>query len=181
MTSLNLKSVKLLRLYLRPPAANKCWSEVRAVRNLSAERALQSVQISTIAHATDDLEKVQIALRFILPESLKGKEIFTRKYVQGHHGNPIVTFEAKLTKRQEVNQFTDRLTKQLPEKDKLLVKHNLGVYSDDEGNLYIRLSKQQAFRGEIELCDEDPIRVRLKFSRLSGGVTELMKTFLESE
>ena len=151
------------------------------MRQLSAERALQSVQISTIAHATDDLDKIQASLRFILPESLKGREIFTRKYMQGHHGNPIVTFEAKLTKHQEVDQFMDHFTKQLPKNEKLLIKRDLGVHSDDEGNLYIRLDKQQAFRGEVELGDEDPIRVRLKFSRLSGEATELMKTFLESE
>jgi RNA binding exosome subunit len=139
------------------------------------------VQISTIAHATDDLDKIQAALRFILPESLKGREIFTRKYMQGHHGNPIVTFEAKLTKHLEVEQFTDHFTKQLPKNMKLLIERDLEVHSDDEGNLYMRLDKQQAFRGEVELGDEDPIRVRLKFSRLSGDVKELMKKFLESE
>ena len=145
------------------------------------ERALQSVQISTIAHATDDLDKIQIALRFILPESLKMREVFTRKYVQGHHGNPIVTFEAKLTKLQEVEEFIEYFAKQLPTSEKRLIRRNLGAHSDDEGNLYIRLDKQQAFRGEIKLCNEDPIRVRLKFSRLSRKVAELMKMFLESE
>ena len=139
------------------------------------------MQISTIAHATDDLDKIQGALRFIIPESLKGREIFTRKYMQGHHGNPIVTFEAKLTKHQEVDQFIDHFTKQLSKTEKLLIKRDLDVHSDDEGNLYIRLDKQQAFRGEVQLGDEDPIRVRLKFSRLSGEAKELMKTFLESE
>jgi len=148
---------------------------------MSAERALQSVQISTIAHATDDLDKIQTALRFILPESLKEREIFTRKYMQGHHGNPIVTFEAKLTKHQEVDQFTDHFKKQLTKNEKLTIKRDLGMHSDDEGNLYIRLNKQQAFRGYVELGDEDPIRVRLKFGRLSGETREVMKRFLESE
>jgi RNA-binding protein len=139
------------------------------------------VQISTIAHATDDLDKIQTALRFIIPESLKGREIFTRKYVEGHHGNPIVTFEAKLTKHSEVEQFTNHFTKQLPKKEKLLIMRHLDVHSDDEGNLYMRLDKQQAFRGDVKLGDEDPIRVRLKFSRLSGNAKELMEKFLESE
>jgi RNA binding exosome subunit len=55
------------------------------------------------------------------------------------------------------------------------------MHSDEEGNLYIRIDKQQAFRGVIELGDEDPIRLKLKFSRLSGEARELMKKFLESE
>jgi hypothetical protein len=151
------------------------------VRGLAGDRALQSVQISTIAHATDDLDKVEAALRFILPESLRDREVFTRRYMQGHHGNPIVTFEAKLTKPQEVDQFTHHFVKQLAKNKNLLIERDLDMHSDDEGNLYIRLDKQQAFRGIVELGDEDPIRVRLKFSRLSREARELMKKFMESE
>jgi RNA binding exosome subunit len=151
------------------------------VRRLPENRTLQSAQISTIAHATDDLDRVQAALRFILPESLKEKEVFTRRYMQGHHGNPIVTFEAKLTKPQEVDQFTHHFTRQLAKNEKLMIEQDLDMHSDEEGNLYIRIDKQQAFRGVIELGDEDPIRLKLKFSRLSGEAGELMRKFLESE
>jgi len=147
----------------------------------ATDRSLQSVQISTIAHATDDLDKVQLALRFLLPDSLKAGEVFTRRYVQGHHGNPIVTFEARLTKPQQVDEFALRLTRQLAKREKLLIQRNLDMHCDDQGNLYIRLDKQQAFRGALDLSDEDPIRVKLKFSRLSGEVRELMNKFLESD
>ena len=147
----------------------------------ATDRSLQSVQISTIAHATDDLDKVQLALRFLLPDSLKAGEVFTRRYVQGHHGNPIVTFEARLTKPQQVDEFAHRFTRQLAKREKLLIQRNLDMHCDDQGNLYIRLDKQQAFRGALDLSDEDPIRVKLKFSRLSGEVRELMNKFLESD
>jgi len=150
-------------------------------REVTKDRALQSVQISTIAHATDDLEKVQVALRFLLPDSLKGRELFTRKYMEGHHGNPIVTFEAKLTKPQEVDQFSRHFTKQLPEAEKRLIEGSLDKHSDEEGNLFIRFDKQQAFRGIVALCDEDPIRVKLKFNRLGGETEELMRELLESD
>jgi RNA binding exosome subunit len=148
---------------------------------LPENHAVQSVQISTIAHATDDLDRVHAALRFILPESMKDKEVFTRRYMQGHHRNPIVTFEAKLTKPQEIVQFTHHFASQLARSEKLLIERRLDMHSDEDGNLYIRIDKQQAFRGVIELSDEDPIRLKLKFSRLSGEARELMKKFLESE
>ncbi len=139
------------------------------------------MQISTIAHATDDLNKVQTALRFILPDSLKEREIFTRRYLQGHHGNPIVTFEAKLSTKNEVEQFKHEFSRQLARNEKLVIERDLEGHSDDDGNLYIRLDKQQAFRGLVELGNEDPIRLRLKFSRLRGDPKDLMKEFLESE
>jgi RNA binding exosome subunit len=148
---------------------------------MPADRVLHSVEISTIAHATDDLDKVQSALRLILPESLKDKEVFTRRYMQGHHGNPIVTFDGKLTKSHDVGEFVGQFSRQLAKDQKLLIERDLDMHSDDDGNLYVRLDKQQASRGIVELGDEDPIRVRMKFNRLKAPAKELMKTFLESE
>ncbi len=147
---------------------------------LNRDQVVQSVEISTIAHATDDLEKVQAALGTILPDSLRERQLFTRKYMEGHHRNPIVTFDARLTKPSEVSEFVSYFLSQLSKSEKLLIERDLALYSDSDGNLYIRIDKQQAFRGTVELGDEDPIRVRLKFSRLSGQITELMKTILES-
>jgi RNA binding exosome subunit len=155
--------------------------ELCVAEEVTKDRILHSVQISTIAHATDDLEKVQSALRFFIPDSLRGRELFTRRYLQGHYGNPIVTFEAKLTKPHEVNQFTHHLAEQLPKSGKLLIKGNLGTLSDEEGNLFIRFNKQQALRGIVDLSDEDPIRVKLKFNRLGGDAQTLMREFLESD
>ncbi len=143
--------------------------------------AVQSVEISAIAHATDDLEKVQAALTTILPESLKGRQLFTRRYLEGHYRNPITTFEAKLTKPADVEVFTSNFFRQLSKSEKLRIERDLALHSDPEGNLYVRIDKQRAFRGIIELGEEDPIRIRLKFNRLSGEVTQLMKVALEAE
>lgn len=143
--------------------------------------AVQSVEISAIAHATDDLEKVQVALTTILPESLKGRQLFTRRYLEGHYRNPITTFEARLTKPADVEVFTSNFFRQLSKSEKLRIERDLALHSDPEGNLYVRIDKQRAFRGIIELGEEDPIRIRLKFNRLSGEVTQLMKVALEAE
>jgi RNA binding exosome subunit len=143
--------------------------------------AVQSVEISAIAHATDDLEKVQAALTTILPEPLKGRQLFTRRYLEGYYRNPITTFEARLTKPADVEVFTSNFFRQLSKSEKLRIERDLALHSDLEGRLYIRINKQRAFHGIIELGEEDPIRIRLKFNRLSGEVTQLMKIALEAE
>jgi RNA binding exosome subunit len=143
--------------------------------------AVQSVEISAIAHATDDLEKVQAALTAILPESLKGRQLFTRRYLEGHYRNPITTFEGRLTKPADVEVFTSNFFRHLSKSEKVRIERDLALHSDPEGNLYVRIDKQGAFRGVVELGEEDPIRIRLKFNRLSGEVTELMKAALEAE
>lgn len=149
-------------------------------RKLSVQD-VQSVEISAIAHATDNLEKVQAALTTILPESLRGRQLFTRRYLEGHYRNPITTFEARLTKPAEVEEFTASFFRQLSKSEKLRIERDLALHSDPEGNLYVRIDKQQAFRGIVELGEEDPIRIRLKFNRLRGEATQLMKTALGAE
>jgi RNA binding exosome subunit len=142
---------------------------------------VQSVEISAIAHATDNLEKVQAALTTVLPESLRGRQLFTRRYLEGHYRNPITTFEARLTKHADVDLFTSNLFHHISKSEKLRIERDLDLHSDSEGNLYVRIDKQRAFRGIIEVGEEDPIRIRLKFNRLRGDVTQLMKGALEAE
>lgn len=116
------------------------------MKGLQRDRAVQSVEISTIAHATDDLEKVQLALKSLLPDSLRDRELFTRRYMQGHHGNPIVTFDARLTKPSDVEDFTQHFIERMSKSERLLIERDLDLHSDGEGNLFIRVDKQQAFR-----------------------------------
>ena len=139
------------------------------------------MEISTIAHATDDLDKVQQALTRLIPDTLKGRQLFTRRYMLGHYGNPIVTFEARLTKRSEIDEFTTFFRNQLSHKDKLTIQRDLSMHSDADGNLYIRIDKQATFRGIVQLGEEDSIRVRMKFTRFMGQATDLMIQYLESE
>ena len=148
---------------------------------MRSSRTIQTVEISTIAHATDDLDKVQTVLTRLIPDTLKGRQLFTRRYIQGHYGNPIVTFEARLRKPSEIDEFTTFFLGQLSNKDKLAIQRDLKLHSDDDGNLYIRIDKQQTFRGIIQLGEEDPIRVRMKFTRFTGQATDLIVKYLESE
>ncbi len=145
------------------------------------KQAVHSVEISAIAHATDDLDKVQRSLTTILPDSLKEQQLFTRRYLEGHHRNPIVTFEARLTRPVDVEDFASNFFRQLSKNQKLRIARDLALHSDADGNLFIRIDKQKAFRGILELGEEDPIRVRLKFNRLTGPPAELMKKTLESD
>ena len=142
---------------------------------------MESVEVSTIAHATDDLVKVETALLSVFPGKLKQREFITRKYLQGHYGNPIVTFDARLARPAEVNLFVNQFIRRLLRNERLLIERDLELHSDPEGNLFVRVDKQRALLGSIQLGGDDPIRVRMKFTRLKGDPHELMKSVLESE
>ena len=168
----------MLLLYLDPVPNKRRDGRIYA---LKPGQTVQSVEVSTIAHATDDLEKVQSALVRLLPESLKGRQVFTRSYLQGHYGNPIVTFEAHLTEPRDVDEFKNFFLKQLSAVDRMSITRELDRYTDAGGNLYVRLDKQKMFRGTAVLGQDDPIRVRMKFTKFAGKSTEVMNQYLESE
>jgi len=141
------------------------------------QEAIQSVEISTIAHATEDPTKVENALQNLL---LGIHQPFTRRYLEGHHGNPIVKIEAKLTKKTAV-QFANLFIQQLTKSERFSILRHLQLHSDDEGNLYIRVDKQKSLLGTFQMADDDSIRLKIKFSRLMGDSKKSMMDFLESE
>ena len=144
---------------------------------MAEKSPIQSVEISTIAHATEDTSKVEDALRkLLLGTSLQ----FTRRHLEGHHGNPIVKVDARLSYKDAV-RFAETLIKLLSRSERLQIQRDLTLHSDDEGNLYIRLDKQKLFLGEVRLGEEDPVRVKIKFNRLLGESERAMTGFLESE
>lgn len=144
---------------------------------MPGKSSIQSAEISTIAHATEDPVKVESALRRLL-QALNQQ--FTRNYLEGHHGNQIIKFNTRLTQSNAV-EFASRFIKQLSKNERNLILQNLTLHCDDEGNLYVRINKQKSFRGEVQLGDDDPIRIKIKFNRLIGDLQETITRFLELE
>lgn len=143
---------------------------------MAGKSSIHSVEISTIAHATEDPAKVEIALRKLSGLNLQ----FTRRYLEGHHGNPIVKLDTRLTDNIATEVARDFI-EQLSDTERLLIERDLALYSDTEGNLYIRIDKQKSFRGAVQLGVDDPIRIKIKFNRLTGKSNEVISKFLELE
>ena len=143
---------------------------------MAGRSSIHSVEISTIAHATEDPAKVEIALRNVSSLNLQ----FTRRYLEGHHGNPIVKLDTRLTDN-IATEVARGFIEQLSNSDRCLIERDLALYSDAEGNLYIRIDKQKSFRGAVQLGVDDPIRIKIKFNRLTGKPNEVISKFLELE
>jgi len=138
---------------------------------------IQSVEVSTIAHATEDPIKVDRALLALLQGI---NQQFTRHFLEGHHGNPIVKIETRLA-NDNANQFARLLIRKLPESERLLLLRDLELHSDDDGNLFIRVDKQKLLQGDFRMAEDDPVRVRIKFNRLIGDCKRSMMLLLETD
>ncbi len=114
-----------------------------------------NVKLRAFCHATEDLSKVRTAIEFLLPDSA----IF-EKNMTGHHGNPIVFLETKTSRKPEIRDFWNRMKDSIPRDDLL---NELGSRIDGECVLHVRLDKQKAYQGKMQMVKhEDVISVSSK-------------------
>lgn len=122
------------------------------------------VDIRLFAHATEDLDKVVEAVKHVIPSDQMEDVVFSRKYVQGHYGNPITLFEAKIKKKETIKALIENLSSNLSELDKETLRKEIHLHVE-KGSLYIRLDKQAALQGRLKLCTSDPIHIRIRFRK----------------
>jgi RNA binding exosome subunit len=118
------------------------------------------------AHATEDPEKVLVAVRNLLPVELGEDMVFEKTQLSGHHGNPIVLFEAKLTDKQVLPAVLRKIGAGLTVLDKEQLERDLRLHLEKR-NLYLRFDKQFAFQGEVRFSRDDPVRFKIHFKNKS--------------
>ena len=92
-------------------------------------------------------------------ENAVGKSEVKISRTEGHHGNPIAIVETTLEDAEEIDSFFSKLGQE--DVDELL--SSLSSRIDNSCNLFIRLDKQAAFKGETKLGrNDDVISVRIR-------------------
>ena len=122
-----------------------------------------SAKISSIVHATEDVDRVLQSLSRVFPEGALPSKAETRRF-HGHYGNEIRTVELSI-RDAPARSFLDHLWKSLPSFDRASILGALGSHLDASGGLHLRLDKEQVFRGIIRMKDQDPIKIQLSFRR----------------
>ena len=136
------------------------------VPNLSSPSSPKSpigyVEIRVFSHATEDLGKVESAVRNTLPEALVENLAFTKMSLTGHHGNPIVLLEAKLKDKALLPQTLEKIASALSPLDKEQLSLEMKQHIEKH-NLYLRFDKQSAFLGTLKLTTTDPSHFKIQF------------------
>lgn len=120
------------------------------------------IEILVSAHATEDLKKVEKAVyNLIIKEARKPN--FKIQRVTGHHNDPIALLKTRITEKNTVIKTFQYMVCSLSKSDRMKLLEEIQDRVDNAGNLYLRLDKQCAYLGRVELNEADPIRMKFKF------------------
>ena len=114
------------------------------------------------AHATEDSEKVLAAVRNLLPDELGEEVVFQKTSLTGHHGNPIVIYEAELADKQVLPAVLKKIGTGLTSLDKEELDSDLRLHLEKR-NLYLRFDKQAASQGKVRFSQNDPVHFKIHF------------------
>jgi len=134
------------------------------------------IDIRFFAHATEDVNKAVEAVQHVLPSDHREDIVFNKSNLQGHYGNPITFFEAKIKNKEIIRALIENLSSSLSELDKETLSREIHLHVE-KGSLYIRLDKQAAFQGKLKLCTSDPIHMRIRFRKTK--IEDIVKTCQE--
>jgi len=110
-------------------------------------------------------------LRFV-----SGADDLSKDLAVGYHGNSIMILQTRLEKRRDVRAFFSRLSTM----DLQRVLDTLDRRLDEECNLYLRLDKQSAAQGRMELTDrDDVIQVSAKIESYPSSREKAMMVAME--
>ncbi len=129
---------------------------------MSSKPPIGYIDIRVFAHATEDLEKVQTAVRNILPVEMAESLIFQKSNLTGHHGNPIILFTTKLTDKKALSSALEKIGSGISALDKEALDRDIKLHLEKR-NLYLRFDKQYAYLGKLRFWQNDPIHLKIHF------------------
>lgn len=129
---------------------------------MSSKTPIGYIDVRVFAHATEDEEKVLTAVRNILPYEQAEPAVFKKTCLTGHHGNPILLLETKLTDKQTLPKALEKIAAGLTALDKETLNNEIKLHLEKR-NLFLRFDKQSAFQGKLRLSPNDPVHLKVHF------------------
>ncbi len=125
---------------------------------MSVELRFSGAEANLVLHATEDKEKVLAAIQNAL--SIPANR-FSGQSSEGHFKNRILLLKASIPS-EEAAQLAARIVSLLSSADRSELQRDIHNYSDEKGNLYLRLDKQRLCRGDVALAANDSLRIRFR-------------------
>jgi hypothetical protein len=113
------------------------------------------VDLRAFSYATEDVRRVEQALRAYLPEEFE----IDHSETTGYHGDRIVVLSARVENADDVRHVLSKLA-ELPDIETVI--EQLDERVDENCSLFVRLDKQAAFRDEARLGEGITLRAKVE-------------------
>lgn len=117
-----------------------------------------SAEVQLVLHATEDADKVLAAVEKALSVPAAS---FEGEKSEGHYGNAIRLLGAMVSSK-GAGALAARIITALNRVDRQELADRIEEYSDEKGNLYLRLDKQRLCQDKVSLAESDAVRVKFK-------------------
>jgi RNA-binding protein len=117
-----------------------------------------SAEANLVVHSTEDQERI---LKSVEETLLLTSDRFSSTPSEGHYKNKILMLKAVLSSN-EANDLASRIATSLNSTDRQAMLRGIEQFSDEKGNLYLRLDKQRLCQGKISISSADSIRIKFK-------------------
>ncbi len=124
---------------------------------------VNKLTFNVFQHETEEKSKIFTGLKRIFPEELQDTmdKLFKEDVIIGYHKNKIIKYNLELKKNKETQRIFINLIRKLL---KSCSYFDLFDRISDNGELFIRLSKQDLIKGSIRLDDSsDVYKIVAKF------------------
>jgi RNA-binding protein len=136
---------------------------------------IAEIDIRVSSHATEDEEKVQTAVKNLLPVETAESIVFEKTSLEGHHGNPIILISAKVTDKKTLPKALENFGSKLSSLDKETLQKDLPLHLE-KSNLFLRFDKQSAYLGTIRFSNVDSIHVKVHFkTKVPEEIEEILR------
>ena len=95
-------------------------------------------------------------------------EMFEQKKGDGHFGNPIQITKVHLG-HTESEALLKNIVRGLAMGERVILAKEIENHLDADGNLHLRLDKQELLLGKLILAEKDPIRIKVKIKTSRRG------------
>jgi len=145
---------------------------------------ISDIEISTICHATEDIEKVKTALMKFIPQELRTNARVEHLQAKGYYKNPITRLVVRF-RGKEAEKVAKYIFSLIDSSERTILLTTLDNRFDTRASkLYIRFSKQDAYLGSAVLFDgDDVIRVVMTLCRIKNfeDARKVLKELMEAE
>jgi RNA binding exosome subunit len=115
-------------------------------------------EASLVVHSTEDEGKILRSLEDTLQIPFTK---FSSTPSEGHYKNKILMFSANFSS-DEANDLASLVATRLSSTDRQELLRTMEQFSDEKGNLYLRLDKQRLCQGKISVSITDSVRIKFK-------------------